>query len=70
MVKSQETAVQEANTIILELSGDKDDYNELIKGEGKVFERVRRTITQLKEIGEILEDAQPIVCVVKKKKSR
>ena len=70
MVKSQETAVQEANTIILELSGDTNDYNDLIKGEGKVFERVRRTITQLKEIGEILEDAQPIVCVVKKKKSR
>ena len=70
MVKSQKTAVQEANTIILELSGDTNDYNDLIKGEGKVFERVRRTITQLKEIGEILEDAQPIVCVVKKKKSR
>ena len=68
MVKSQKTAVQEANTIILELSGDKDDYNELIKGEGKVFEKLRRTITQLKDNGEILEDAQPIVCVVKKKK--
>lgn len=68
MVKSQETAVQEANTIILELSGDKDDYNELIKGEGKVFEKLRRAITQLKDQGEILEDAQPICVVVKKKR--
>jgi len=66
MVKSQKTAVQEANTIILELSGDKDDYNELIKGEGKVFEKLRRAITQLKDQGEILEDAQPICVVVKK----
>lgn len=68
MVKSQKTAVQEANTIILELSGDKDDYNELIKGEGKVFEKLRRAITQLKDEGEILEDAQPICVVVKKKR--
>ncbi|MDE5095420.1 MAG: hypothetical protein O4804_14730 [Trichodesmium sp. St11_bin5] len=68
MVKSQKTAVQEANTIILELSGDKDDYNELIKGEGKVFEKLRRAITQLKDQGEILEDAQPICVVVKKKR--
>ncbi|MCH2048607.1 MAG: hypothetical protein MK289_09025 [Trichodesmium sp. ALOHA_ZT_67] len=70
MVKSQKTAVQEANTIILELSGDKDDYNELIKGEGKVFEKLRRAITQLKDQGEILEDAQPICVVVKKKRLR
>ncbi|MDT9342139.1 hypothetical protein VV11_023080 [Trichodesmium erythraeum 21-75] len=68
MVKSQKTAVQEANTIILELSGDKDDYNELIKGEGKVFEKLRRAITHLKDQGEILEDAQPICVVVKKKR--
>lgn len=68
MVKSQETTVQEANTVILDLSGDEDEYNELIKGEGKVFEKLRQKITELKEIGEILEDAQPIVCVVKKKK--
>ncbi|ABG52861.1 MAG: hypothetical protein O4861_13505 [Trichodesmium sp. St16_bin4-tuft] len=68
MVKSQETAVQEANTIILELSGDKDDYSELIKGKGKVFDKLRRTITKLKDQGEILEDAQPICVVVKKKR--
>ena len=68
MVKSQETTVQEANTVILDLSGDKDDYNELLKGEGKVFEKLRRAITQLKDQGEILEDAQPICVVVKKKR--
>lgn len=68
MVKSQETTVQEANTVILDLSGDEDEYNELIKGEGKVFEKLRRAITELKEIGEILEDAQPICVVVKKKR--
>lgn len=68
MVKSQETTVQEANTVILDLSGDKDDYNELIKGKGKVFEKLRRAITQLKDQGEILEDAQPICVVVKKKR--
>ena len=68
MVKSQETTVQEANTVILDLSGDEDEYNELIKGEGKVFEKLRRAITELKEIGEILEDAQPIFLVDKKKR--
>ena len=68
MVKSQETTVQEANTVILDLSGDEDEYNELIKGEGKVFEKLRRAITELKENGEILEDAQPIFLVDKKKR--
>lgn len=37
------------NIIIFEFLGDKDDYNELIKGEGKVFEKLRWVIIYFKD---------------------
>ncbi|MDY7006752.1 MAG: hypothetical protein SWX82_23210 [Cyanobacteriota bacterium] len=61
---------QQANTIILELSGaDKDDIYEFRRGQGKIFRRVRDTIEQLKEAGEVDENAQPIIALVQKKSS-
>lgn len=61
---------QEANTIILELAGaDKDDIYEFRRGQGKIFRRVRDTIEQLKEAGEVDENAQPVIAIVRKKSS-
>ncbi|MGD1913747.1 MAG: hypothetical protein ACFB2X_23805 [Rivularia sp. (in: cyanobacteria)] len=62
---------QQANTIILEFSSaSSDDIKDLRKGEGKVFRRIGQVIEQLKESGEVGENAQPIVVIVKEKKSK
>ncbi|NEP89488.1 MAG: hypothetical protein F6K18_23115 [Okeania sp. SIO2C2] len=62
---------QQANTIILEMSGaDKDDIYDFRRGEGKIFRRIRSVIEQLKEEGAVDENAQPIIALVQKKKER
>lgn len=59
---------QAANTIILEMSGvDKDDISDFRMGEGKLFKKLRATIEQLKESGEVDENAQPVIALVQKK---
>ncbi|NER04429.1 MAG: hypothetical protein F6K17_18350 [Okeania sp. SIO3C4] len=59
---------QENNTIILEMSGaDKDDISDLRMGEGKLFKKLRAAIEQLKESGEVDENAQPVIAIVQKK---
>ncbi len=68
MVMSGESTRQEANTIILEMSGDKDDYKDLIRSKGKSFKKIAKIVEQLKEEGEVAEDAQPVIVIVKKKK--
>lgn len=37
------------NIIIFEFLGDKDDYSELIKGKGKVFDKLRWIIIKFKD---------------------
>lgn len=60
--------VQEANTIILEFgSADSDDIKDLHYGQGKLFRKIAKAIEQLKESGEIAENIQPVIAVVKKK---
>ncbi|NEQ40372.1 MAG: hypothetical protein F6K40_30730 [Okeania sp. SIO3I5] len=62
---------QQANTIILEFSGgDSDDIRDLRRGEGKIFQRIGRTIAQLQEQGQASENVQPIIVITKKKKSK
>lgn len=58
------------NTIVLEVSSSKDDLDDLRYGEGKLFKRIASTVEDLKDAGEIDEDAQPVIIVVKKKTSR
>ena len=59
---------QEANTIILEFgSADNDDIKDLRDGGGKLFEKIAKAIEQLKEAGEIAENVQPVIAIVKKK---
>ncbi|NET45422.1 hypothetical protein [Okeania sp. SIO2B3] len=62
---------QQANTIILEMTGaDKDDIYDFRRGEGKIFRRIRSMIEQLKEQGEVDENAQPVIAIVQKKKDK
>lgn len=62
---------QQANTIILEFSGaDSDDIRDLRRGQGKIFQRINRTIAQLQQQGEASENVQPIIVITKKKKSK
>ena len=66
------TAVaQDNNTIILEFgSFSKDDIKDLRYGEGKIFKRIAKAIEQLKDAGEISENAQPVIAVVKQKSDK
>ncbi len=60
---------QKANTIILEMSGvDKDDIYDFRRGEGKIFKKLAQIVDQLKYEGEVDENAQPVIALVKKKK--
>ncbi len=62
---------QTANTIILEMgNAKKDDLDDLRYGEGKIFKRIQQVVEQLKEAGEVQENAQPIIVIVKQKKER
>jgi hypothetical protein len=59
---------QKENTIILEMDkASKDDIIDLRYGEGKLFNKIARVIEQLKEAGEIGDNAQPIIVITKKK---
>lgn len=59
---------QEANTIILDFgSADSDDIKDLRYGQGKIFKKISRAIDQLKDAGEISDNVQPLIAIVKKK---
>ena len=62
---------QQANTIIMEMTGTKsEDLRDLHRGEGKIFRKVSQLMEKLKEEGETPEDAQPIIVVVRKKSNK
>lgn len=59
---------QTANTIILEMPGaKKDDIEDLKRGEGKLFKKLAKTMEDLKNAGQVEENAQPIIIIVPKK---
>ncbi|EGJ34357.1 MULTISPECIES: hypothetical protein [Moorena] len=65
------STLQKENTIILEMgSAKKDDIKDLQYGEGKLFKRIAKVIGELKESGEVAENAQPVIVVVKKKSEK
>lgn len=69
--KSEKSVKQQPNTVILEFGGAKsDDIDDLRRGDGKIFRRIGQTIEQLQESGEVSDNIQPIIVIVKKKKSR
>lgn len=65
------STAQKENTIILEIgNAKKDDIDDLRYGEGKLFKKIQYTIERLKEDGQVGENAQPIIVIVKKKKEK
>ncbi len=68
---SEKKMKQEANTIILEMTGTKsEDIRDLRNGHGKIFKRVAKLMENLKAEGQTPEDAQPIIIMVRKKSSK
>ncbi len=68
-VMSIDTKKQPANTVILEFTGAKtDDIDDLRRGEGKIFKKVGQTIEKLQESGEVSDNIQPIIVILKKKR--
>ncbi len=68
-MSGEKKMAQESNTIIMEFSSaSDDDLKDLRQGEGKLFRRIAKAIEQLKATGEIGENVQPVIAVVKKKK--
>ena len=61
----------QANTVILEFGGcDSDDIRDLRRGEGKVFRRISNAIERLQDYGEVSDNIQPVIVVVKKQKKK
>jgi len=53
--------------IILDVgSADSDDLTDIRYGKGKLYEKIVKAIEQLKEYGQIDENAQPVIAIVKK----
>lgn len=60
-----------ANTIILEFgSQKKDKIRDLREGRGRIVKEVARAISELQKAGEASDSVQPIIVIVKEKKSR
>ena len=65
------STVQTENTIILEMgTASKDDVTDLRYGEGKLFRKIADSLEKLKVTGEVGENVQPIVVILKKKKDK
>lgn len=65
------STVQTENTIILEMgTASKDDVTDLRYGEGKLFRKIADSLEKLQKTGEVGENIQPIVIILKKKKDK
>jgi hypothetical protein len=70
-INNQESRGKKANTIILEFGRQKKDYiRDFVQGEGQLWKKVAQTIYALKEVGEIDDDVQPVIVIIRPKKSR
>jgi len=63
--------IQTENTVIVEIgSAKKDDLEDLRYGEGKLFKAIAKAVEDLRESGQVGENVQPIVVIVKEKKDK
>jgi hypothetical protein len=61
---------KKTNTIILEFGNQKKDrIRDLREGRGRLFKQVIKTISQLQEGGEVGDSVQPVIVIVKQKRS-
>jgi|GEM_PF-1463618 len=68
--KDKKSKRKKANTIILEFDSQKkkaiDDFTQ---GRGRLFKKVAKTISHLQESGEIDDGVQPVIAIIRQKKS-
>lgn len=65
------STIQKANTIIVDMgSAKKKDIEALQHSHGKLFDKLANYMEKLKESGEVGENAQPVILIVKKKKNK
>ncbi|MUG91824.1 hypothetical protein F7734_04795 [Scytonema sp. UIC 10036] len=68
--KSESSKSKEANTIILEFGRQKKNrIRDLREGRGRLFKKVARTISELQKAGEVGDSVQPVIVIVKQKRS-
>lgn len=61
---------KKANTIILEFGRQKKKrIRDLREGRGRMFRKVQRAISELQEAGEVGDFVQPVIVIVKQKRS-
>ncbi|MBO3463912.1 hypothetical protein G7B40_013245 [Aetokthonos hydrillicola Thurmond2011] len=61
---------RELNTIVLEFGRQKKDrIRDLQEGRGRLFRKIVKTISELQRAGEVGESVQPVIVIVKQKKS-
>ncbi|WP_208491939.1 DUF6200 domain-containing protein [aff. Roholtiella sp. LEGE 12411] len=69
-IKLQEGRRKKANTIILEFGSQKKDLiRDFRQGRGRLFKKVTQAISELQKAGEIDNDVQPVIAIVRQKKS-
>ncbi|MBE9033676.1 hypothetical protein IQ246_00685 [aff. Roholtiella sp. LEGE 12411] len=69
-MKLQEGRRKKANTIILEFGSQKKDLiRDFRQGRGRLFKKVTQAISELQKAGEIDNDVQPVIAIVRQKKS-
>ena len=58
------------NTIILEFGRQKKDrIRDLQQGKGRMFRHVLKTISELQKAGEVGDSVQPVIVIIKQKRS-
>ena len=61
---------KKANTIILEFGRQKKDrIRDLQQGKGRMFRHVLKTISELQKAGEVGDSVQPVIVIIKQKRS-
>ncbi|MBE9033672.1 DUF6200 domain-containing protein [aff. Roholtiella sp. LEGE 12411] len=61
---------EKTDTIILEFGSQKKDrIRDLREGRGRLFKKVAQAISELQEAGEVGDSVQPVIVIVKQKKS-
>ncbi|MBW4478276.1 MAG: hypothetical protein KME54_15795 [Tolypothrix brevis GSE-NOS-MK-07-07A] len=70
-INSQEGRRKKANTIILEFGSQKKDHiRDFTQGRGRLLKKVAQVISELQEAGEIDDGVQPVIVIIRQKKSR
>lgn len=70
-IQEANSKIQQTNTIMIKYGSAKsEDIDDLYDGKGKLLAGIANAMKNLKKLGEVNNSAQPIIFVVKEKKSK